>query len=80
MLVIDSSLSSLTCQIDLESIFTLNPDVGLDEEIVRSPETPPTTGVKVNKIAKVSLVCSYYLTLQIKKKQNILLVLVTTFE
>uniref|UniRef100_A0A3Q2YFR7 Kinesin-like protein n=1 Tax=Hippocampus comes TaxID=109280 RepID=A0A3Q2YFR7_HIPCM len=39
-------------EIDLESIFTLNPDVGPDEEIVRSPETPPTTGVKVNKIAK----------------------------
>ncbi|XP_049618780.1 kinesin-like protein KIF2A isoform X3 [Syngnathus scovelli] len=40
-------------EIDLESIFTLNPDVGPDEEIVRSPETPPPiTGVKVNKIAK----------------------------
>ncbi|XP_077418279.1 kinesin-like protein KIF2A isoform X2 [Vanacampus margaritifer] len=40
-------------EIDLDSIFSLNPDVGPDEEIVRSPETPPpTTGVKVNKIAK----------------------------
>ncbi|XP_037115823.1 kinesin-like protein KIF2A isoform X3 [Syngnathus acus] len=40
-------------EIDLESIFTLNPDVGPDEEIVPSPETPPPiTGVKVNKIAK----------------------------
>ncbi|XP_077376685.1 kinesin-like protein KIF2A isoform X3 [Festucalex cinctus] len=40
-------------EIDLESIFSLNPDVGPDEEIVRSPETPPsTTSVKVNKIAK----------------------------
>ncbi|XP_061135345.1 kinesin-like protein KIF2A isoform X1 [Syngnathus typhle] len=40
-------------EIDLESIFTLNPDVGPDEEIVQSPETPPPiTGVKVNKIAK----------------------------
>ncbi|XP_061762337.1 kinesin-like protein KIF2A isoform X4 [Nerophis ophidion] len=40
-------------EIDLESIFALNPDVGPDEEIVRSPETPPPiTGVKVNKIAK----------------------------
>ncbi|KAM9821563.1 kinesin-like protein KIF2A isoform 3-T3 [Syngnathus typhle] len=40
-------------EIDLESIFTLNPDVSPDEEIVQSPETPPPiTGVKVNKIAK----------------------------
>ncbi|XP_054628212.1 kinesin-like protein KIF2A isoform X1 [Dunckerocampus dactyliophorus] len=40
-------------EIDLESIFALNPDVGPDEEIVRSPETPPPiTGVKVNKITK----------------------------
>ncbi|XP_061527733.1 kinesin-like protein KIF2A isoform X1 [Phycodurus eques] len=40
-------------EIDLESIFSLNPDMCPDEEIVRSPETPPpTTGVKVNKIAK----------------------------
>uniref|UniRef100_A0A3Q3AYM5 Kinesin-like protein n=1 Tax=Kryptolebias marmoratus TaxID=37003 RepID=A0A3Q3AYM5_KRYMA len=43
-------------EIDLESIFTLNPDVGPEEEIAPSPETPPppiTTGVKINKIAKV---------------------------
>ncbi|XP_061624039.1 kinesin-like protein KIF2A isoform X5 [Phyllopteryx taeniolatus] len=40
-------------EIDLESIFSLNADMCPDEEIVRSPETPPpTTGVKVNKIAK----------------------------
>uniref|UniRef100_A0A1A8NIS5 Kinesin-like protein n=1 Tax=Nothobranchius pienaari TaxID=704102 RepID=A0A1A8NIS5_9TELE len=42
-------------EIDLESIFTLNPDVAPDEEIAPSPETlpPPTpTCVKVNKIAK----------------------------
>ncbi|XP_017269371.1 kinesin-like protein KIF2A isoform X3 [Kryptolebias marmoratus] len=42
-------------EIDLESIFTLNPDVGPEEEIAPSPETPPppiTTGVKINKIAK----------------------------
>ncbi|XP_061671979.1 kinesin-like protein KIF2A isoform X1 [Syngnathoides biaculeatus] len=40
-------------EIDLESIFSLNPDVCPDEEIARSPETPPPpTGVKVNKIAK----------------------------
>lgn len=44
-------------QIDLESIFALNPDVAPDEEIAPSPETPPPptpTCVKVNKIAKVS--------------------------
>ncbi|XP_057687729.1 kinesin-like protein KIF2A isoform X3 [Corythoichthys intestinalis] len=40
-------------EIDLESIFALNPDVGPEEEIIRSPETPPpNTGPKVNKIAK----------------------------
>uniref|UniRef100_A0A665W8S4 Kinesin-like protein n=1 Tax=Echeneis naucrates TaxID=173247 RepID=A0A665W8S4_ECHNA len=42
-------------EIDLESIFALNPDVAPDEEIAPSPETPPPptpTGVKVNKIAK----------------------------
>ncbi|XP_067378386.1 kinesin-like protein KIF2A isoform X3 [Channa argus] len=42
-------------EIDLESIFGLNPDVAPDEEIVPSPETPPPptpTCVKVNKIAK----------------------------
>lgn len=45
---------SLSEQIDLESIFALNPDVAPDEEIVPSPETPPPpTSVKVNKIAKV---------------------------
>ncbi|XP_063754054.1 kinesin-like protein KIF2A isoform X1 [Eleginops maclovinus] len=42
-------------EIDLESIFALNPDVAPDEEIAQSPETPPPptpTSVKVNKIAK----------------------------
>lgn len=42
-------------EIDLESIFALNPDVAPDEEIAPSPETPPpptTTCAKVNKIAK----------------------------
>ncbi|XP_047236925.1 kinesin-like protein KIF2A isoform X2 [Girardinichthys multiradiatus] len=42
-------------EIDLESIFGLNPDIAPDEEIAPSPETPPTptpTSVKVNKIAK----------------------------
>ncbi|KAM9393731.1 kinesin-like protein KIF2A isoform 3-T3 [Pholidichthys leucotaenia] len=42
-------------EIDLESIFALNPDVAPDEEIAPSPETPPPptpTSVKVNKIAK----------------------------
>lgn len=42
-------------EIDLESIFALNPDVAPDEEISPSPETPPPptpTCVKINKIAK----------------------------
>ncbi|XP_034026091.1 kinesin-like protein KIF2A isoform X4 [Thalassophryne amazonica] len=42
-------------EIDLESIFTLNPDVAPNEEIAPSPETPPPptpASVKVNKIAK----------------------------
>uniref|UniRef100_A0A8C8IXX2 Kinesin-like protein n=1 Tax=Oncorhynchus tshawytscha TaxID=74940 RepID=A0A8C8IXX2_ONCTS len=44
-------------EIDLESIFALNPDVAPEEEIAPSPETPPPptpTSVKVNKISKVS--------------------------
>lgn len=48
--------NSLSGQIDLESIFALNPDVAPDEEIAPSPETPPPptpTCVKVNRIAKV---------------------------
>ncbi|XP_015252243.1 PREDICTED: kinesin-like protein KIF2A isoform X4 [Cyprinodon variegatus] len=42
-------------EIDLESIFSLNPDVAPDEEIAPSPETPPPPTpslVKVSKIAK----------------------------
>ncbi|XP_046903943.1 kinesin-like protein KIF2A isoform X4 [Hypomesus transpacificus] len=42
-------------EIDLESIFALNPDLGPDEEIAPSPETPPPPtpcSVKVSKIAK----------------------------
>lgn len=43
-------------QIDLESIFSLNPDLVPDEEIEPSPETPPppASSAKVNKIVKVS--------------------------
>uniref|UniRef100_A0A2K6N862 Kinesin-like protein n=1 Tax=Rhinopithecus roxellana TaxID=61622 RepID=A0A2K6N862_RHIRO len=43
-------------QIDLESIFSLNPDLVPDEEIEPSPETPPppASSTKVNKIVKVS--------------------------
>uniref|UniRef100_A0A8C6D259 Kinesin-like protein n=1 Tax=Moschus moschiferus TaxID=68415 RepID=A0A8C6D259_MOSMO len=41
-------------EIDLESIFSLNPDLVPDEEIEPSPETPPppTSSTKVNKIVK----------------------------
>ncbi|KAM6992944.1 LOW QUALITY PROTEIN: kinesin-like protein KIF2A [Passerculus sandwichensis] len=41
-------------EIDLESIFSLNPDLASDEDIEPSPETPPPTSTaKVNKIMKV---------------------------
>jgi len=42
-------------QIDLESIFSLNPDLSLDEDIEPSPETPPPAIplAKVNKAVKV---------------------------
>ncbi|KAG7476590.1 hypothetical protein MATL_G00084570 [Megalops atlanticus] len=42
-------------EIDLESIFALNPDLAPDEDIAPSPETPPppaSSSVKVNKIPK----------------------------
>ncbi|KAF4790716.1 hypothetical protein TURU_138179 [Turdus rufiventris] len=40
-------------RIDLESIFSLNPDLAPDEDIEPSPETPPPTpAAKVNKIVK----------------------------
>uniref|UniRef100_A0A8C9NBF3 Kinesin-like protein n=1 Tax=Serinus canaria TaxID=9135 RepID=A0A8C9NBF3_SERCA len=43
-------------EIDLESIFSLNPDLAPDEDIEPSPETlpPPASSAKVNKIVKVS--------------------------
>ncbi|MEJ1275660.1 hypothetical protein NN561_006557 [Cricetulus griseus] len=39
-------------EIDLESIFSLNPDLVPDEEIEPSPEIPPPSSSKVNKIVK----------------------------
>ncbi|KAI1240083.1 Kinesin-like protein KIF2A [Lamprotornis superbus] len=41
-------------EIDLESIFSLNPDLGPDEDIEPSAETlpPPASSAKVNKIVK----------------------------
>ncbi|XP_075595052.1 kinesin-like protein KIF2A isoform X2 [Balearica regulorum gibbericeps] len=41
-------------EIDLESIFSLNPDLAPDEDIEPSPETqpPPTPAAKLNKIMK----------------------------
>uniref|UniRef100_A0A4W5PT05 Kinesin-like protein n=1 Tax=Hucho hucho TaxID=62062 RepID=A0A4W5PT05_9TELE len=44
-------------EIDLESIFALNPDMAPEEETDPAPETPPPptpTSAKVNKIPKVS--------------------------
>uniref|UniRef100_A0A8D3DNI6 Kinesin-like protein n=1 Tax=Scophthalmus maximus TaxID=52904 RepID=A0A8D3DNI6_SCOMX len=43
-------------EIDLESIFALNPDVVPDEEIPQSPEVPPPSNVA--KTSKVPKVCS----------------------
>lgn len=48
----------LTCaylwpQIDLESVFALNPDVAPDEEIPQSPEAPPSNIGKTSKLPKV---------------------------
>ncbi|NWU95611.1 KIF2A protein, partial [Upupa epops] len=41
-------------EIDLESIFSLNPDLSLDEDVEPSPETPPpsASSAKVNKCVK----------------------------
>uniref|UniRef100_A0A3B5MGX8 Kinesin-like protein n=1 Tax=Xiphophorus couchianus TaxID=32473 RepID=A0A3B5MGX8_9TELE len=44
-------------EIDLESIFTLNPDVVPDEEIPQSPEAPLPPS-SINKTSKVPKVCS----------------------
>uniref|UniRef100_A0A3Q2C827 Kinesin-like protein n=1 Tax=Cyprinodon variegatus TaxID=28743 RepID=A0A3Q2C827_CYPVA len=43
-------------EIDLESIFALNPDVAPDEEIPQSPEAPvpPSSVTKTSKVPKVS--------------------------
>ncbi|XP_051539790.1 kinesin-like protein KIF2A isoform X2 [Myxocyprinus asiaticus] len=39
-------------EVDLESIFAMNPDIAPDEEIAQSPETPPpvSSSIKINKI------------------------------
>lgn len=53
----DLNMHFLFKQIDLECIFSLNPDVAPEEEISLSPVTPPPptpTSAKVNKIPKVS--------------------------
>lgn len=42
-------------QIDLESVFALNPDVAPDEEIPQSPEAPPSNIGKTSKLPKVLL-------------------------
>lgn len=56
-------LIRLPVQIDLESIFALNPDVAPIDETPPSPETPPPptpAGVRVSKIAKVSMSISQH--------------------
>uniref|UniRef100_A0A4W5PPU0 Kinesin-like protein n=1 Tax=Hucho hucho TaxID=62062 RepID=A0A4W5PPU0_9TELE len=50
-------------EIDLESIFALNPDMAPEEETDPAPETPPPptpTSAKVNKIPKVSPVFFFF--------------------
>lgn len=42
-----------SAQIDLESVFALNPDVAPDEEIPQSPEAPPSNIGKTSKLPKV---------------------------
>lgn len=55
----ESVLSLL--QIDLESVFALNPDVAPDEEIP-SPEGPSSNFAKTSKLPKVLLLpCSCHL-------------------
>uniref|UniRef100_A0A9J8C9T8 Kinesin-like protein n=1 Tax=Cyprinus carpio carpio TaxID=630221 RepID=A0A9J8C9T8_CYPCA len=47
-------------EIDLESIFALNPDVAPEEEIPQSPETPPppvSSAIKINKIPQNKVFC-----------------------
>ncbi|XP_073333609.1 kinesin-like protein KIF2A [Pagrus major] len=39
-------------EIDLESVFALNPDVAPDEEIPQSPEAPPSNVPKTSKLPK----------------------------
>uniref|UniRef100_A0A8C4M3W0 Kinesin-like protein n=1 Tax=Equus asinus asinus TaxID=83772 RepID=A0A8C4M3W0_EQUAS len=60
-------------EIDLESIFSLNPDLVPDEEIEPSPETPPppTSSAKVNKIVKVkNYTSTTHLFLSARRKSN----------
>uniref|UniRef100_A0A672NJJ5 Kinesin-like protein n=1 Tax=Sinocyclocheilus grahami TaxID=75366 RepID=A0A672NJJ5_SINGR len=48
-------------EIDLESIFALNPDIAPEEEIPQSPETPPppvSSAIKINKIPQNKFVSS----------------------
>ncbi|XP_068608584.1 kinesin-like protein KIF2A isoform X2 [Brachionichthys hirsutus] len=39
-------------EIDLESVFVLNPDVAPDEEIPQSPEAPPSNAARTSKLPK----------------------------
>uniref|UniRef100_A0A1A7Z1E2 Kinesin-like protein n=2 Tax=Clupeocephala TaxID=186625 RepID=A0A1A7Z1E2_9TELE len=53
-------------EVDLESIFALNPDVGPDEEIPQSPEAPPPP----SSVAKTSRVPKTRRTTAIPKPEN----------
>lgn len=48
--------SCFATQIDLESVFALNPDVAPDEEMSQSPEAPlpPSNIAKTSRLPKVS--------------------------
>uniref|UniRef100_A0A671MYX4 Kinesin-like protein n=1 Tax=Sinocyclocheilus anshuiensis TaxID=1608454 RepID=A0A671MYX4_9TELE len=54
-------------EIDLESVFALNPDIAPEEEIPQSPETPPppvSSAIKINKIPQ-NKVCVLFLTINV---------------
>uniref|UniRef100_A0A673JYF2 Kinesin-like protein n=1 Tax=Sinocyclocheilus rhinocerous TaxID=307959 RepID=A0A673JYF2_9TELE len=54
-------------EIDLESIFALNPDIAPEEEIPQSPDTPPppvSSAIKINKIPQ-NKVCVLFLMINV---------------
>lgn len=56
LLQLTAGVCLFVSQIDLESVFAMNPDVAPDEEIPQSPEPPlpPSNVAKTSKLPKVS--------------------------